>query len=66
MGDLDELAVVARESADELVVSLAVDRKGGLLSEMADTDESYTSFTVTSTDPATVREDLRQAVEQYV
>jgi sporulation-control protein len=65
-GDLDELEVVARESADELVVYLEVDRKGGLLGEMTDTDESYTSLTVTSTDPVTVRENLRRAIEQYV
>ncbi|MFC7229461.1 sporulation protein [Salinirubellus salinus] len=65
-GDLDELEVVARESAEELVVYLEVDRRGGLLSEMADTDESHTSLTVTSTDPTVVREDLRRVVEKYV
>lgn len=65
-GDLDEIEVVARETADELVVYLEVDRRGGLLSEMAETDESHTSLTVTSADPATVREDLRRVIEKYV
>ncbi|WP_435180815.1 sporulation protein [Halorussus sp. AFM4] len=64
-GDLDEVELVARESADELTLFVEIDRRGGLLSEMAETDESKTSLTVRDADVATVRDDLERAIERH-
>lgn len=64
-GDLDEVELVARPGPDALDLFVEVDRRGGLLSEMTDADERVTKTTVTSTDRATVREQLRQEIQQY-
>ena len=64
-GDLDEVELVAGENADELTLFVEIDRRGGLLSEMAETDESKTSLTVRDADAATVRDDLERVLEQY-
>ncbi|MFB6176485.1 MAG: sporulation protein [Halobaculum sp.] len=65
-GDLDELELVPVPGPDELELFVEVDRRGGLLSEMAETDERRTGTTVDSTDVATVREQLRELIEQHV
>jgi sporulation-control protein len=64
-GDLDEVELVARESADELTLFVEIDRRGGLLSELAETDESKTHLTVRDADVATVRDDLERLLEQH-
>ena len=64
-GDLDEVELVARESADELTLFVEIDRRGGLLSELAETDESKTTLTVRDADVATVRDDLERLLEQH-
>ncbi|QGA82281.1 sporulation protein [Halomicrobium sp. LC1Hm] len=64
-GDLDEVELVARPGPDELELFVEIDRKGGLLSEMTDTDERTTRVTITSTDRAAVREQLGDAIEQH-
>jgi sporulation-control protein len=64
-GDLDEVELVVRESAEELTLFVEVDRRGGLLSELADTDETKTSTTVTEADAGRVREDLRGLLERH-
>jgi sporulation-control protein len=65
-GDLDELEFVCDPGPDALTVYVEVDRRGGLLSEMAETDETKTSMTVESTDPDEVAQQLRQTVERHV
>jgi sporulation-control protein len=49
---------------DALTVYAEVDRRGGLLAEMADADECTTRFTVESADAGTVQTDLRRAIEE--
>jgi len=64
-GQLDELEVVAQPGPDELTLFLEVDRRGGLLSEMTDTDEQHVRTTVTSTDVSQVRSDLETLIERH-
>ncbi|WP_073310952.1 sporulation protein [Halobaculum gomorrense] len=64
--ELDELDVVARDGPDSLTAFVEVDRRGGLLSELADADESRTRFTVESTDVDAVADELRDAIRQRV
>ncbi len=65
-GDLDELELVASPGPDELALYVEVDRRGGLLSELAETDERHVKTTVRSTDVDAVRGDLREAIERRV
>jgi len=65
-GDLDEIEFVADPGPDALEAYVEVDRRGGLLSEMAETDESRTALTVTSTDVDEVAEALRSEIERHV
>ncbi|WP_435065715.1 sporulation protein [Halobaculum sp. EA56] len=65
-GDLDELELVARDGPESLTAFVEVDRRGGLLSEMAETDESRARFTVDSTDPDEVADDLRDVIGRRV
>lgn len=62
---LDELEVIAQPGPDELTLFIRVDRRGGLLSEMADTDERHTQTTITRTDSDSVREQLQSVIEQH-
>lgn len=64
-GTLDELEIIARPGPDELTLFIWVDRRGGLLGEMTETDESHTQTTITRTDPATVRDTLQSAIERH-
>lgn len=64
-GDLDEIELVFVPSDEELTVFLEVDRRGGLLSELADTDERKTRFTVRDERPSQVTEKLRQVIETH-
>jgi sporulation-control protein len=65
-GDLDEIELVFDPSPDSLTVYAEVDRRGGLLSEMADTDERKTSFAVSSADRDEAQRQLRDAIQQHV
>jgi sporulation-control protein len=56
--------LVCSPAADELTVFVEIDRRGGLLSELADTDERKASFTVRETDQAAIRRQLADAIEQ--
>ena len=64
-GSFDELEVVATPAEDGLDVLLEVDRRGGLLSEMTDTDERYERFGVTETDADSLADDLRSVIERH-
>ncbi|MFB6123452.1 MAG: sporulation protein [Haloferacaceae archaeon] len=64
--DLDEVELVARPGPDELTLFVEIDRRGGLLSEMAETDERKTRTSIRSTDVATVRDDLATLIEEHV
>lgn len=64
VGRLDEVELVVDPGPESLTAYVEVDRRGGLLSELAETDESRTELTVTSTDPAQVVGDLRAALER--
>ncbi|WP_224268470.1 sporulation protein [Haloprofundus salinisoli] len=60
---LDEVELVCLPGDDGLTVYAEVDRRAGLLSELADTDERTTQFTVTSDDPDAIFEQIRSAIE---
>ncbi|WP_318567627.1 sporulation protein [Salinigranum marinum] len=64
-GRVDEVELVCRPSADELTVFVEIDRRGGLLSELADTDERKTSVTITDADDAALRDRLEDAIERH-
>ncbi|RHW42254.1 sporulation protein SpoOM [Neobacillus notoginsengisoli] len=69
-GRLDELEVVMFPVGNgEIEVLMQVDRRargiGGLLSEALATDESNVRVVVTSTDAATVRQQLQTVIERY-
>lgn len=63
-GSLDEVELVARPGPDELELFVEIDRRGGLLSELADTDERKTRTTIRSTDRDTVRDELEALIEK--
>lgn len=65
VGDLDEIELVFVPSAEQLTVYLEVDRRGGLLSELTDTDERKTQFVVTDASASEVTEKLRSVIEQH-
>jgi sporulation-control protein len=64
-GRVDEIELVCSPAADELTVFVEIDRRGGLLSELADADERKTSFTVEGVDRATIRRRLEDAIERH-
>lgn len=64
-GAVDEIELVARPGPDALELFVEVDRRGGLLSELAETDEQLTRTTLTTTDTDRVREELATLIEQY-
>ncbi|WP_435101893.1 sporulation protein [Halarchaeum sp. P4] len=66
-GDLDELEVVFHPTADALDVRLQVDTRGGVLTELADTDldERLEQVRVTEDDDVdSVRADIEDAIER--
>jgi len=65
-GSLDEVELVALPDRESLTVFLEVDRRGGLLSEMAETDERKTSLTIDSTDVGQIREELQTTIESAI
>lgn len=62
---LDELEIIAHPSPEELELFVEIDRRGGLLSELADTDEQNTRMTVRSTDTNAVRNDIAALIEKH-
>lgn len=62
---LDEVELIAQPAPDELTLFVEVDRRGGLLSELADTDERTVRTTVRSTNTQTVREDMAALIEKH-
>jgi sporulation-control protein len=64
-GALDEVELVARPGPDGLDLFVEVDRRGGLLSELAETDERTVSTTIRTTDVAAVRDELESLVERH-
>ncbi|WP_158059421.1 sporulation protein [Halorussus halophilus] len=64
-GDFDELELVPRESEGELTVHVEIDKRGGLLAEMADMDERRATLTVADADSRSVEADLRRTIEQH-
>jgi sporulation-control protein len=64
-GRVDEVELVCRPGADELTVFVEIDRRGGLLSELADTDERKTSLTIADADDTTLRDRLEDAIERH-
>ena len=64
-GDLDEVELVAQPGPDALELFVEIDRKGGLLSEMTDTDERTTRVTITSPEQSSVRQQLRREIEHH-
>ena len=65
-GKLDELELVARPTEDELTIYVEIDRRGGLLSEMTDTDERRATLSVTDADADRIAEELRATVERHL
>lgn len=61
---LDELELVPQETADGLDVHVEVDRRGGLLSEMADADERFDRFSYDHADAEQVAEQLRDVIRR--
>ena len=64
-GDLDEVELVVSESPAELTLFIEIDRRGGLLSELAETDESKTSLTIRDADVDSVRDDLERTISKF-
>lgn len=64
--DLDELELIPQYTDDGLALALEVDRRGGLLSEMADADERHTRVHVSGTDATSIADDLHTAVDEQL
>jgi len=60
---LDEIELIFDPGPDGLTVYLEVDERGGLLSELNDTDERTTRFTLTDADRETARRKLEDAID---
>ncbi|WP_458209456.1 sporulation protein [Haladaptatus sp. NG-SE-30] len=64
-GKLDELEVVPTETGGNLDVKLETDRRGGLLSEMADMDERWTQLSFTNETMDEMKTRLRDEIERH-
>lgn len=64
-GQLDEVELVANPGPGELELFVEIDRRGGLLSELADADERKTRTTIRSTDRDVVRDELAALIENH-
>lgn len=65
-GDLDEIEFIFAPRPDELTVFVEVDRSAGLLSELTDTDERKTQFTLTDADTETAVDKLETAITETI
>ena len=64
-GSIDELELIAIPGAEELELFVEVDRRGGLLSELADVDERKARTTIRDADVGAVRDELRALIERH-
>ncbi|WP_439026417.1 sporulation protein [Haloarchaeobius sp. DT45] len=64
-GKLDELEVICAPGPDSVKVLLEIDRRGSLLSEWAETDESKTSFTFSDPNRNAIRDKLETIVRRH-
>ena len=64
-GDLDEIELIFDPTPERLTVAVEVDRRGGLLSELTETDERRDSLVVETADADAVERDLRQVIERH-
>ncbi|WP_267639561.1 sporulation protein [Haloarchaeobius amylolyticus] len=64
-GKLDELEVICAPTRESVTVYLEIDRRGGVLSEWADTDESKASFTFSEPDRDAIRDELESIVRRH-
>jgi sporulation-control protein len=64
--EVDEVELVFDPGPDALTVYVEVDRQSGLLSELADADESTTSVSMPDADAALARRRLRDAIERQI
>ena len=62
---LDEVELVATPGPDALELFVEIDRRGGLLSELAETDETTTRTTIRTTDVGQVRSELASLIERH-
>ncbi|RRJ31428.1 sporulation protein [Halocatena pleomorpha] len=62
---LDELEIIAQPGPQKLELFVEIDRRAGLLSEMADIDEQTERMTVRSTDAAAIRADITALIEKH-
>ncbi|WP_248908738.1 sporulation protein [Halocatena marina] len=64
-GRVDEIELVCDAGSDALAVTVEVDRRGGLLSEMTDMDERKTQITIRSTDRNQIANQLSEILERF-
>lgn len=64
-GRIDEIELICDPGPDTLTVTAEVDRRGGLFSELTDTDERNTQFTIQNTDRERITEQLNEILERY-
>jgi sporulation-control protein len=64
-GSIDEIELICNPESSSLTVYVEVDRRGGMFSEMTDTDERRGQFTVDSMDRNQVASQLREIIERY-
>lgn len=64
-GKLDELEVVPTETQNGLEVKLEIDRRGGLLAEMADIDERWTQLSFTNESVSQIESKLHTEIERH-
>jgi len=63
-GELDEIELIFDPTPEALNVTVEVDRKGGMLSEMMDADESRDRLSVTDQDAGTLAGELDDLIER--
>lgn len=63
-GEVDEVEIIPVFDDDRLTVYVEVDRSGGLLSEMTDTDERHTKLTVEEPDADAVASRLEDVIRE--
>ena len=65
-GKLDELEIIPTETESGLDVKLEIDRRGGLLSEMADIDERWSQLSFTNESANEMESKLRSEIERNI
>lgn len=65
VGAVDEIELICQPAPDVLTVFVEVDRRGGIFSELTDTDERHAQFTVRDANPERIADQLTELIEQY-